>query len=1028
MPLETDTVLEEDTPVHSHLDDFFEGILKKFENMSFNQEKSSFIIQNISIALSIKALEIQKNFFKDLLPNQLHSSPDSNQIGFFPNFYMQLKNFVRQYIDPFYESNDISYYIASNEDNFSILTSIFVKIIADFPKEYLNSSESIIDSFIDYYLIYTKPKKDFSTLSISKNSFEFLLMQSLQKDLAIFLADLSILANGNSAESFDDILDKILNYHILDPITFNGFLLSRAFTYLVTFYDEIIRLSKNSSNELFRNVLEKLFGHNGVELEFDKVSRIIVLRHLFGIIPDKDSLLVTKLNIYMAMNTSSLIQNPVKTNLHFNFIKGNILLGFKDYSGNGNLSIFLQDDVNQNLAKDIASYSNKFSNFIISLESADGLKSLQDTLSNIIRNAYLKELVDLKIKSDLQERLAIVNPYVDFLFLKNSQDELFSLVLGSIPNRLRLTITMSKILTKEYYEKPEDLINVINLYIKRFLNLASAKGKLAIFVNRNLLYHGEYSPLREEIVKSYFIKLLIDFGDYRFNRTKHGVALVVIDKNKKSEENTFKGINLLSMDQDQKEQLLKDFKDDYVPDEKVILRDIAQSEFLDIKGFRLYIKKPSKYFAKFSAIPNSLHEFIDSFENGIKVGENKVLYISDQKVKEYQLEQTMLKNALKGKNFHRFSVPENFNLLVIPPELTEEQIQTNVPNTWKYLLENKTFLESRPQVKKGLIKWYQVADAALITENSIKPPKIILREKANEPIAVFDTKGTLQISSALALRFNKQIRFRDYFKILAWINSLVVKAGYQDLTQDTKTDAIFSRESLHNVTIPLALLKDDSLASNIQQIVQMCLANKFSFNPHLLLLEYPEGQFHPDVYNFLFEKVYDVLIKKMKNLLDKTIKISDIATFEINQPNKKKKIESNFLYPIIQDYAKSILILKDDDLEISIKLKPRQAYTLPFLQLFLAYQPKEMISNYLKQYSKSETIETIITNWPIPELQMKHVMETYNFVRFQRQNYVNFFNRTKNMLIKVETLIATHYGFTTEEIAELLADRDLIQG
>ena len=63
----------------------------------------------------------------------------------------------------------------------------------------------------------------------------------------------------------------------------------------------------------------------------------------------------------------------------------------------------------------------------------------------------------------------------------------------------------------------------------------------------------------------------------------------------------------------------------------------------------------------------------------------------------------------------------------------------------------------------------------------------------------------------------------------------------------------------------------------------------------------------------------------MKNLLDKTIKLSDIATFEINQPNKKKKVESNFLYPIIQDYAKSILVLKDEELEITIKLKPRQA-------------------------------------------------------------------------------------------------------
>ena len=86
-----------------------------------------------------------------------------------------------------------------------------------------------------------------------------------------------------------------------------------------------------------------------------------------------------------------------------------------------------------------------------------------------------------------------------------------------------------------------------------------------------------------------------------------------------------------------------------------------------------------------------------------------------------------------------------------------------------------------------------------------------------------------------------------------------------------------------------------------------------------------------------------------------------------------------------------------------------------------------MIINYLKQYIKPESLEIILAGWPIPELQMKHVMETYNFVRFQRHNYINFFNRTKNMLIKVETMVAKHYDFTPEEIEELLHDKALIE-
>ena len=1027
MPLETETDLVEEVPEKSDLQDFLVGIYKKFDEVTFNTEKSSFIIQNLAIVLTIKSLEIRKGFFQDVFSKQIQPSNATIPEETFSHFFTNLNNFVRQYLDPIYESNNISYYIASNEENFSKLIAIFLSLFENFPKDSLKPDESIIESFIDSYLSYSKPKKDFSTLTISDNSYKFLLLHSLKQDLDKIYSDLTASINTGNLEQIDVIVSRLLNYRVLDPITFTGPLLIYVFTFIRDFYNKIHSFLNQSSKESADSIKEKLFGQSSSEIDTEEISRIVPMRHLFAIVPDKDFLLLTKLNLFLSMNENYQIQKPLKTNLHFNIIQGNILLGLPKYSEIETLNKLLQEEKNQELAKELDSFGSKYTDFILKMEYSSELKSLRDKLSNLIREEYLKQLSDLKIKSDLQERLAVVNPHVELFFLKNSQNTFFSLIIGTIPNRLRLTITMTKILIKQYYEKPEDIINAISLYFGKFIELTGETGKLAIFTNRNVLYHGEYADFRENILKTSEIRLLIDFGDYRYKRTKHGVALLIVERGKNSEENIFAGINLLSLEQEQKEKFLNDFKEDYVSDEIVILRKIQQSEFLGIIGFRFYIKKPSKWFTKFSAVPNTLHEYIGSIESGLKIGENKVLFLPDQKVKELQLEQTMLKNALKGRNFHRYSIPENQNLIIIPNEVTEEQMETEIPNTWKYLQEQKALLEARPQVKKGLIKWYQIADADLVTEQSIKPPKIILREKANEPIAVFDTRGTLQVSSALALRFNKLIKFRDYFKVLAWINSLIVKAGYQDLTQDTKTDAIFSRESLHNVTFPLALLKDDALASNIQQIVQMCFANKFSFNPHLLLLEYPEGQFHPEIYNFLFDKVYDVLIKKMKNLLDKTIKLDDIVIITINQANKKKKVEYNYLYPIIQDYAKSILVLTDGDLEITLKLKPRQAYTLPFLQLFLAYQPKDMIINYLKQYIKPESLEIILAGWPIPELQMKHVMETYNFVRFQRQNYINFFNRTKNMLIKVETMVAKHYDFTPEEIEELLHDKALIE-
>lgn len=1018
MSFESEPIVEEK---QSDLDKYLIETVKKFDQVTFNQEKSSFILQNLSIILTIKVLE-DRNIFRNRMANEWNNADNLSNEEQFVKFYENATAFVKNYIDPFYETNDLSSYLASNEDNFAMINSIMRSFVDDFPNDALKDEESILEILENIYWIHLKPKRDYSTLNVSPETLKFLLLNSLQKDLDTMYDLLLHWKESSDSTSKDQFIEKLLHYRVLDPITLTGSVLSQCFTIFSDFYVKIVAELQGDSE-----ILERLFGTIDVSAR-GSIQNVIALRHLYGLVPDKDLVLLSRLNLFIAMNNESDLQKPVKTNLHFNIIKGNILLSFNDDKAQNELQTIQEAEQHQELQQEINQLTKIHKNFILSLDSANELKTTLDKVLDVARQAYLSQFTELKIKSDIQEKLAIVNPLVDFLFLQNEKNNYFSLITGFVPNKIRLNITMTKVILNQYYEHPEDTINVIDLFLRNILSLLTNDTVLALYMNRNVLYHSEYANFRKHILETAPLRLVIDFGDYRYQRTKNGLALVITKEATDLSNNIFKGLNLLSLEQEKKEQLLREYGEDFTPEENVISRDIPQQEFLGIQGYRFFIKKPSKWFDKFSVVPNTLGEYIESIDTSVKVGENKVLYISDQKVKELQLEASMLKYALKGKHFNKFVIPENHNLIILPPDLPEEQIESEYPNIWKYLLENKELLESRSQVKKNTIKWYQIADAERVTEKFIKPPKLLLREKANQPVAIFDTKGTLQMNSALALRFTKQIRFRDYFKVLAWINSLVVKAGYQDLTQDSKSDARLSIESLGSVTIPLELLRDDVIASNVQQINQMCLANKFSFDPHLLMIEYPEeGKLHPEVYDFLFEKIYAVLKKKMKNLLDTTIKISEIAIIEVNKPNSKKKVDEKYLYPIFQDYKRSLLVLQDGELEITIKLKPRQAYTLPFLQLFLAYQPKEMILNYLKQYTKPEPLDEIIGNWPIPELQMKHVMETYNFVRFQRQNFVNFFNRTRNMLIKVETMVAKHYGYTPEEIEELLHDTALIE-
>ena len=69
MPLESEPILDENNTEQEHFDDFLFNTFKKFDSVTFNQEKNSFIVLVLSVLLSIKFLEFKKGFFKDWFAN-----------------------------------------------------------------------------------------------------------------------------------------------------------------------------------------------------------------------------------------------------------------------------------------------------------------------------------------------------------------------------------------------------------------------------------------------------------------------------------------------------------------------------------------------------------------------------------------------------------------------------------------------------------------------------------------------------------------------------------------------------------------------------------------------------------------------------------------------------------------------------------------------------------------------------------------------------------------------------------------------
>ena len=134
MPLESEPILDENNTEQEHIDDFLFNTFKKFDSITFNQEKNSFIVLVLSVLLSIKFLDNKKGFFRDWFTNAWSLSDVSKEEQF-SNIYSIVTNFIVTFIDPAYPINDVSYYLASNEDNFTQLLSILEQFTKNFPFE-----------------------------------------------------------------------------------------------------------------------------------------------------------------------------------------------------------------------------------------------------------------------------------------------------------------------------------------------------------------------------------------------------------------------------------------------------------------------------------------------------------------------------------------------------------------------------------------------------------------------------------------------------------------------------------------------------------------------------------------------------------------------------------------------------------------------------------------------------------------------------------------------------------------------------
>lgn len=110
-------------------------------------------------------------------------------------------------------------------------------------------------------------------------------------------------------------------------------------------------------------------------------------------------------------------------------------------------------------------------------------------------------------------------------------------------------------------------------------------------------------------------------------------------------------------------------------------------------------------------------QITESISQGIVTGNNDVYLIDDEVIEKLQLEETYLHRAYKGKDvgnrklhnggykvFYPYRVNEKGKTVCIP----EDELQTNAPNIYDYLLSKKEILLSRDYFVKSSKAWFEL--------------------------------------------------------------------------------------------------------------------------------------------------------------------------------------------------------------------------------------------------------------------------------------------------------------------------------
>lgn len=585
---------------------------------------------------------------------------------------------------------------------------------------------------------------------------------------------------------------KILNeIKICDPACGSGAFLIKAGEVLLEYKLEILK-------------------HLNIDYDRYELKKDIIINNLYGADIQEGAVEICKLRLWLWLISSSKDKKvEILPNIEYNFLIGNSLLGWVDEDLDQNILIHVDekdirplialkmgfesdqkkliDEAIEYLNKtDVKSYAKAFSLLkdLYSYSAGENAEILKKTIEwikeaiyNKVNGIYYDYLISKvqNISYDDFKDFVPIHWKVDFFDI--FEDTGFDILLGNPPyggilKREKGTLLNNTL--KKQFVSASGKYDIYVLFLERGIKWMKDNGKLGYIVQNRFLRADYAKNLRSFILNNSKLEIIIDFGDTKiFEGATNYPAIIIFDKHL----DIANKVDFVEVKEQAKalspKEIVNIIKSPFKNKEYLSIVEINQEL---LKGLRSWT--PAQI--QINLILNNvtgirlLGDLTEEIMQGVTFGgegSDSIFYIRKDKTKEFNIENKMLKKALKGKNIKKWNLDWSENFIIYPYDSNGKEVNLEkFQNTKIYLNKYKKKLSERVLDGKNITEWSKSWFAFWRVRNPIvfENVKILTPRLSNENSFALDNLGEYYFTdSAIAII----PKFLDKYYLIGILNS-----------------------------------------------------------------------------------------------------------------------------------------------------------------------------------------------------------------------------------------------------------------